>query len=105
MKYKIIFLLFLTSCINYEYNSKSNISYTSKGFAYISIKDNFSVSHNKLRTGTKIRISNPANETSIETIVSKKIKYDNFYKTWGVIFPTNFIKIVGSRSKRIFDFF
>ena len=80
MKYKIIFLLLLTSCINNEYNSKSNFTYTSKGFAYISIKDNFSVSHNKLRSGTKIRISNPANETSIETIVDKKIKYDNFYK-------------------------
>ena len=56
MKYKIIFLLLLTSCISSEYNSKNNFTYTSKGFAYIDFKDNFSVSHNKLKLGTKIRI-------------------------------------------------
>ena len=40
----------------------------------------FSVSHHKLKLGTKIRISNPSNNKFLETTTVKKIKYDNFYK-------------------------
>tara|TARA_B110000261_G_scaffold159707_1_gene198103 strand:+ start:1054 stop:1767 length:714 start_codon:yes stop_codon:yes gene_type:complete len=93
MKYKIILFFFLTSCINSTYVSKNNFTYSAKGFAVIkkqlpsSVNNEFFASHNKLRLGTKIRITNPFNEKSIDTIVrNKNYKYDNFYK---VLISTN----------------
>ena len=87
MKYKIIILLLLTSCTNYVYNSKNNLSYSAKGFAFIetnslsSVNANkLSLSHNKLKLGTKMRITNPENKIFIEAIIVKKTKYDDFYK-------------------------
>ena len=86
MKYKIILILFLTSCSNYSYNNKSSFSYYGKGFAYIEkiqtsdSKDDVYISHNRLKIGTKVRITNPNNKKFIERIVKKKINYDNFYK-------------------------
>jgi hypothetical protein len=87
MKYKIILLFLLTSCANHTYSIKNNFSYTGKGFAVVTNQsfdnlDNnkFFVSHNKLKVGTKLKITNPANNVFVETIVRKKIKYDNFYK-------------------------
>ena len=87
MKYKIILLFFLTSCINNTYTGKNNFTYSAKGFAYTNDqlfdnlnKQKFSVSHHKLKLGTKIRILNPINKNFIETTVGKKIEYDNFYK-------------------------
>tara|TARA_B110000914_G_scaffold212027_1_gene212602 strand:+ start:144 stop:851 length:708 start_codon:yes stop_codon:yes gene_type:complete len=86
MKYKIILILFLTSCSNYTYNNKSSFSYYGKGFAYIEKiqtfdkKDDVYISHNLLKIGTKMRITNPNNKKFIELIVKKKKKYDNFYK-------------------------
>ena len=86
MKYRIILLFFLAACTNSTYNNKNSFTYTAKGFAFIknqssiSLDNNLFVSHNKLKLGTKIRISNPVNDKSIETIIKKKIKYDNFYK-------------------------
>ena len=86
MKYKIILLFFLTSCINNLYTDKKSFTYTAKGFASIenqSLNNDgniFFASHNKLKPGTKIRISNPANEVSIEAVIKKKIEYDSFYK-------------------------
>jgi predicted nucleic-acid-binding Zn-ribbon protein len=88
MKYKFIILSFLlTSCANYSSNFEKKPGYSASGFAYIekntslSVKsDNFFISHNKLKTGTKIRIINPINKKSLEVIMKKKISYDNFYK-------------------------
>jgi len=86
MNYKIIILFLLTSCINNNYISNKNFTYSAKGFAFIenrSINDantNYFVSHNNLKSGTKISITNPATKVSIEAIINKKIKYDNFYK-------------------------
>ena len=87
MKYKLILLLLLSSCVNYAASEKKSFSFSSKGFAYI-IKDlplnfdekNFFISHNKLKTGTKIKIYNPENKKFLEVFIKKKIKYDNFYK-------------------------
>ena len=80
MKYKIIFFLLLSSCISNTYTN--NFTYTAKGFAHIENLDNdkFFVSHNKLKLGTKIKISNPINKKFTEVIVKKKTKYDYFYK-------------------------
>ena len=87
MKYKLILLFFLVSCSNYSTNFTKKSGYTASGFAYISQNqtlesniNNFFISHNKLRVGTKIKIINPNNKKSLELIVKKKIKYDNFYK-------------------------
>ncbi len=87
MKYNIILLFFLTSCIDSTYTSKNSFSYSAKGFAHIENKlfenvdeNKFFVSHNKLKIGTKIRISNPANKKFIEVTVKKKNKRDTFYK-------------------------
>jgi len=87
MKYKIFFLLLLTSCINSSFTGKNSFTHTAKGFALVEKqsfgsleKNNFSVSHDRLIVGTKIRITNPYNKIFVETIVEKKIKYDNFYK-------------------------
>ena len=86
MKYKIILLFFLTSCINNIYTDKKSFTYTAKGFALIENQSPnndgniFFVSHNKLKQGTKIRISNPANKVSIEAVIKKKDVYDSFYK-------------------------
>ena len=87
MKYKIILLFFLTSCANSTYMSKNNFTHSAKGFAFIesilpsTITENeFYISHNKLKKGTKIRITNPENEEFIVAVINKKINYDNFYK-------------------------
>ena len=86
MKYKIIFLFFLTSCINNTYLDKGSFTYSAKGFAKIenhsfsNLDNNFYVSHNKLNLGTKIMLTNPANGKSLEMNIKKKVKYNNFYK-------------------------
>jgi len=86
MKYKIIFFLLFTSCVNSTYAGKNNSAYNAKGFAYIEEKffrnndKKILISHNKLKIGTKIRISNPTNKKFVEAIIKKKIEYDNFYK-------------------------
>ena len=87
MKYKIIFFLFFSSCISSTYTGKNSFTYSAKGFAYIDNQyvenlnnNNFLVSHNRLKLGTKVRITNPINKKFTEKIVKKKIKYDDFYK-------------------------
>jgi hypothetical protein len=87
MKYKIIFFFFLASCTHYSSSINSKSGYFSSGFVYIEEQkpttlknDIFFISHNKLKIGTKIKITNPANNKSLEIKIKKKIKYDNFYK-------------------------
>ena len=86
MKYKIVLFCLLTSCVNNTYLSKNSFTYSAKGFAKIenrtftNLENNSFVSHNKLKLGTKILLINPINGKSLEKIVKKKIKYDNFYK-------------------------
>ena len=86
MKYKIIILFFLTSCTANTYLDKGSFTYSAKGFAKIE-KQSFSnldgklfVSHNKLSLGTKIILTNPTYGKSLEMIIRKKVKYNNFYK-------------------------
>jgi hypothetical protein len=87
MKYNLIILFLLTSCVNYSSNLAKNPGYSSSGFAYIEndipknlVNDNFFISHNNLKVGTKVRIINPENKKSLEVSIKRKIKYDNFYK-------------------------
>ena len=87
MKYKFIFFFFLVSCSNYSSNVDRKSGYSASGFAYIEEKislnlnnENSFISHNKLKVGTKVKITNPNNNKSLEFIIKKRIKYDNFYK-------------------------
>jgi len=88
MKFKIIILLFLSSCVNHSTNNHKKQPYSSKGFANILYDSeyanknvsNFFVSHSQLRKGTKIRITNPENNESLDIQTSSKGIYENFYK-------------------------
>ena len=86
MKYKIILFLLLTSCINNTYSSRNNFTYSAKGFAKIenqsfpNLDDKLFVSHNKLSLGTKIILTNPTYGKSLEMIIRKKVKYNNYFQ-------------------------
>ncbi len=95
MKFKLIFLVFLViSCTPHltTYNQKE--TYVSKGFAYIYNENDFhnkiikgrmnnnilQISHQNLKTGTLIKISNPKNNKNIVLKNIKRIRYPDFYK-------------------------
>ncbi len=95
MKFKFIILFFLIlSCSPQLTTINQKIPYTSKGFVYIyndiDFKDKIikgkmnnnimQVSHQNLKTGTLIKISNPKNNKSIVLKNNKRIKYPEFYK-------------------------
>lgn len=95
MKFKSFFLIFiLLSCSSNftTYNQKK--VYSAKGFAYIYNNSDFNnkiikskmnndemqISHQNLKTGTLIQITNPKNKESIVLKNIKRIKYPDFYK-------------------------
>ena len=95
MKYKIILLLFILSACSQQLtilNKKE--PYAANGFAYIYndldfkeqiIKgrmnnDILQISHQNLKTGTLIKISNPKNKESLILKNIKRIRYPEFYK-------------------------
>ena len=95
MKFNFILIfIFISSCSANFTTLNHNKHYTSKGFAYIYneydvgqkiIKgkmDNskMQISHQNLKTGTLIKISNPKNKESLVFKNIKRIKYPNFYK-------------------------
>ena len=96
MKFSYYFIIFfIFSCtINNDSYDKTTTSNLSKGFALIyndtdyknkliSSKLNsekIQVAHNKYPRNTILLITNPANKKSVKLIVSKKIKYPDFYK-------------------------
>ena len=87
MNYKIIiiFSIFLCSCSNNIYNSSHKSSFSSSGFSYIYNEDDylkkivnkrfdnneFQISHNRLKTGTLVKLTNPENNISFNF---KKLK-------------------------------
>ena len=94
MKYKIIILLFLTSCAQNYSKSQLNKPFNSKGFAYIYSEEDFvnkiikknldnnslQIAHNKLRAGSLIKIINIKTNESIILKNSKRVEYPEFYK-------------------------
>ena len=95
MKYKIILLLFfLSACAPQLTILNKKEPYASNGFAYIYneldynekiIKgkmnnDILQISHQNLKTGTLIKISNPKNNESLVLKNIKRIRYPEFYK-------------------------
>ena len=95
MRFKLLFLFFFTfSCSTdlITYNQKK--IYSAKGFAYIYQDQDFKrkilkqkmnnnimqISHQNLKTGSLIQITNPVNRESIVLKNIKRIKYPDFYK-------------------------
>ncbi len=94
MKYKLIILLFLTSCAQNYSKLELNKPYNSKGFAYVYNDKDFinkvikkrldnnslQVAHNRIKTGSLIRIINIKTNDSIILKNYKKFEYPEFYK-------------------------
>ncbi len=95
MRFKLLILLLLTSsCVQNFSTINQKQPYSAKGFAYIYNYNDFSeniikrkmnndimqISHQNLKTGTLIKISNPKNNESIVLKNIKRIKYPDFYK-------------------------
>jgi hypothetical protein len=95
MKFKFFFLFVLFfSCSPQLTTFNQAETYTSKGFAYIYNDNDFDqkiikgrmnnevleISHQNLKTGTLIKISNPKNKESVVLKNVKRIRYPEFYK-------------------------
>ena len=96
MKFKllIILLIFLTSCTQNYYNTKSNKKFYAKGFAYIYNasdyeeklltkrldKNSLQIAHAQLRPGVYIKIINMKTNDSITLKNTNRFNYPEFYK-------------------------
>ena len=95
MKFSLLIVVFFIFSCSSQYTTLNlKVPYTAKGFAYIYndfdydqkiIKgkmDNsiMQISHQNLRTGTLIKISNPKSKESIVLKNVKRIRYPDFYK-------------------------
>ncbi len=95
MKYKLILFLFiLSACAPQLTTLNKKESYVANGFAYIYNEFDFNekiikgkmnndilqISHQNLKTGTLIKISNPKNKESLILKNIKRIRYPEFYK-------------------------
>ena len=96
MKYKLILLLFIltTACAPQLVTLNKKEPYAANGFALIynefdfnekTIKgrmknDDLQISHQNLKIGTLIKISNPKNKKSLILKNVKRIRYPDFYK-------------------------
>ena len=95
MKFKsLILIFFIISCAPHLNTLNQKKIYTAKGFAYIYnendldkkiIKgkmknDIMQISHQNLKTGTLLKITNPKNNETIVLKNIKRIKYPQFYK-------------------------
>ena len=96
MKYKfLISLFFLLTCCSSQlstFNKKE--TYSAMGFAYVYNEPDFKkkiikgkmnneilqISHQNLRTGTLLKISNPKNKKNLILKNTKRIRYPDFYK-------------------------
>ena len=95
MKFNLIFILFfITSCSQHLSTLNQKTPYSSKGFAYIyndqdfkekvinrkMDNDKMQISHQNLKVGTLLKITNIQNNQSIVLKNQKRIKYPDFYK-------------------------
>ena len=95
MKYKtILFLFILSACSPQLKTLNKKEPYVANGFAYIYNELDFNekiikgkmnndilqISHQNLKTGTLIKITNPKNKESLVLKNIKRIRYPEFYK-------------------------
>ena len=95
MKFKIILFLFILSACSPQLQTLNmKEPYAANGFAYIYNESDFNekiikgkmnndilqISHQNLKTGTLIKITNPKNKESLVLKNIKRIRYPEFYK-------------------------
>ena len=96
MKYKIILFLFffIIACSPQLVTLNKQELYSANGFAYVYNEHDFNkkiikgrmdnsvlqISHQNLKTGTLVKISNPKNKKSLVLKNIKRIRYPDFYK-------------------------
>ena len=95
MKFKLlVFIFFILSCSPSSKTLNLKKPYSAKGFAYVYTdqdfqnkiisgkldNEKFQISHQKLKTGTLIKILNPNNNKNIILKNIKRVKYPDFYK-------------------------
>ena len=95
MKFKFLILIFLlSSCTSQLTTLNLKTPYSSKGFAYIYNEYDYSekiikgrlnnelmqISHQNLKTGTLLKLTNPKNKESLILKNIKRIRYPDFYK-------------------------
>ena len=96
MKYKIILFLFIfnIACSPQLVTLNKKELYAANGFAYVYNEPDFNkkiikgrmdnsvlqISHQNLKTGTLVKISNPKNKKSLVLKNIKRIRYPDFYK-------------------------
>ncbi len=96
MRFKkiIFFLFFIFSCDLQQPNVSQKAPYSATGFAYVYNLNDYNnkiikgkmnnetmqISHQKLKTGALIKITNPKNKESIVLKNIKRIRYPDFYK-------------------------
>ena len=95
MKFNLFFLIFFVfSCVPQNTSLNYKETYSATGFAYIYNDNDFNekiikrkmdnevmeISHQKIKTGTLLKISNPKNKKSLVLKNIKRIKYPDFYK-------------------------
>ena len=94
MKFKYLLILLIISCKPVTYQTSNKTSYSSSGFAYIYNENDYKqkiinkrflnqesqISHNTLKRGTLIKITNPENKKHVVLKVSKKSRYPIFYE-------------------------
>ena len=95
MKFKLLLFIFLLfSCSPNLTTFNQNKNYSAKGFAYIYNDYDFKnkiikgklnnnlmqISHQNLKVGTLLKITNPKNKESIVLKNVKRIRYPDFYK-------------------------
>ena len=94
MKYSFILFFFLISCSPQLTTINQKKPYSAKGIAYIYNDNDFyqkiikgkmnndkmQISHQYLKTGTLVKISNPKNKESVVLKNIKRIRYPDFYK-------------------------
>ena len=95
MKFSLfIFIFFISSCSSHMTTINQKKPYSSKGIVYIYNNSDFEskiikgkmnneimqISHQNLKTGTLIKLSNPKNNESLVLKNVKRIKYPDFYK-------------------------
>ena len=95
MKYKILIILFfLFSCSAQLTTLNKNVPYSANGFANIYNDNDFKekiikgkmdnkilqISHQNLKTGSLLKITNPKNKKNLILKNIKRIKYPDFYK-------------------------
>tara|TARA_B100000963_G_scaffold177579_1_gene154362 strand:+ start:10266 stop:11003 length:738 start_codon:yes stop_codon:yes gene_type:complete len=95
MKFNLFFLIFFVfSCVPQNTSLNYKETYSATGFAYIYNDNDFNekiikrkmdnevmeISHQKIKTGTLLKISNPKNKKSLVLKNNRRIKYPDFYK-------------------------